>query len=311
MDWTDIIIKISSEDVDAVSAIAQMVVSRGIYIEDYSTFDSDIEQFGYTEVIDEVLLAKDRTTALVHIYTSPEENPKEAVSFLAARLDAEKIEYSLEMGNVKEEDWANNWKQYFKPMKVGEKLLLCPTWEAENIGDEMSDRIKLLIDPGMAFGSGQHETTKLCMELIEKYITPDTNMLDVGTGSGILGIAGLLLGAGDVTGVDIDALSVKVAKENAEINGVGDKFNVKCGNLADDISGKFNMITANIVADIIVMLMPDAKKLLSDDGIFIMSGIIDMRFEDVEKGLAENNFEIIEVKRERGWCAITAKHKEI
>jgi len=308
MDWTDIIIKISSEDVDTVSAIAQMVVSRGIYIEDYSTFDSDIEQFGYTEVIDEALLAKDRTTALVHIYTSPEENPKEAISFLAARLDAEKIEYSVETGNVKEEDWANNWKQYFKPMKVGEKLLLCPTWEAENLGEEVADRIKLLIDPGMAFGSGQHETTKLCMELIEKYITPDTNMLDVGTGSGILGIAGLLLGAGAVTGVDIDALSVKVAKENAEINGVGDKFIVKCGNLADDISGKFNMISANIVADIILMLMPDAKKLLSDDGIFIMSGIIDMRYEDVEKGLAENNFEIIEVKRERGWCAITAKH---
>ena len=308
MDWTDIIIKIASKDVDTVSAIAQMVVSRGIYIEDYSTFDSDIEQFGYTEVIDEALLAKDRTTALVHIYTSPEENPKEAISFLAARLDAEKIEYSVETGNVKEEDWANNWKQYFKPMKVGEKLLLCPTWEAENLGEEDADRIKLLIDPGMAFGSGQHETTKLCMELIEKYITPDTNMLDVGTGSGILGIAGLLLGAGAVTGVDIDALSVKVAKENAEINGVGDKFNVKCGNLADDISGKFNMISANIVADIILMLMPDAKKLLSDDGIFIMSGIIDMRYDDVEKGLAENNFEIIEVKRERGWCAITAKH---
>lgn len=309
MDWTDIIIKISSDDVDTVSAIAQMVVSRGIYIEDYSTFDSDIEQFGYTEVIDEELLAKDKTTALVHIYTSPEENPKEAISFLAARLDAEKIEYSVETGNVREEDWANNWKQYFKPMKVGEKLLLCPTWEADNLGDDMADRIKLLIDPGMAFGSGQHETTKLCMELIEKYITPDTNMLDVGTGSGILGIAGLLLGAGNVTGVDIDALSVKVAKENAEINGVGDKFVVKCGNLADDISGKFNMISANIVADIILMLMPDAKKLLSDDGIFIMSGIIDMRYEDVEKGLAENNFEIIEVKRERGWCAITAKHK--
>lgn len=311
MDWTDIIIKISSEDVDVVSAIAQMVVSRGIYIEDYSTFDSDIEQFGPTEVIDEELLAKDKTTALVHIYTSPEENPKEAISFLAARLDAENIKYSVEIGNVREEDWANNWKQYFKPMKVGEKLLLCPTWEADNIGDEYRDRIKLLIDPGMAFGSGQHETTKLCMELIEKYITPDTNMLDVGTGSGILGIAGLLLGAGNVTGVDIDALSVKVAKENAEINGVGDKFVVKCGNLADDISGKFNMISANIVADIILMLMPDAKKLLSDDGFFIMSGIIDMRYEDVEKGLIENNFEIIEVKRESGWCAITAKHKEV
>lgn len=308
MDWTDIIIKIASEDVDTVSAVAQMVVSRGIYIEDYSTFDSDIEQFGPTEVIDEELLAKDKTTALVHIYTSPEENPKEAISFLEARLDAEHIEYTVETGNVKEEDWANNWKQYFKPMKVGEKLLLCPTWEAENLNGEDADRIKLLIDPGMAFGSGQHETTKLCMELIEKYITPDTNMLDVGTGSGILGIAGLLLGAGSVTGVDIDALSVKVAKENAEINGVGDKFDVKCGNLADDISGKYSMISANIVADIILTLIPDAKKLLSEDGIFIMSGIIDIRYEDVEKGLSDNNFEIMEVKRERGWCAITAKH---
>ncbi len=307
MDWTDIVIKISSKDADTVAAIAQMVVSRGIYIEDYSTFDSDIEQFGPTEVIDSELLAKDKSIALVHVYISPEENPAEAVSFLTARMDAENIPYSVDTGNVREEDWANNWKQYFKPMKVGEKLLLCPTWELDNLPNDCDDRTKLIIDPGMAFGSGQHETTKLCMELIEKYITKDTKVLDVGTGSGILGIAALLLGADDVTGVDIDALSVKVAKENAEINGVGDRFNVTCGNLADDISGKYDMITANIVADIILMLMPDAKKLLSDDGIFIMSGIIDMRYDDVKKGLDEHGFQMIEVKNERGWCAITAK----
>ncbi|MBQ8827830.1 MAG: 50S ribosomal protein L11 methyltransferase [Clostridia bacterium] len=307
MDWTDIIIKVSSKDADTVAAIAQMVVSRGVYIEDYSTFESDIRQFGPTEVIDSELLAKDKTVALVHIYISPEENPAEAAAFLTARMDAEAIPYEIDTGNVKEEDWANNWKKYFKPMKVGSKILLCPTWELDNLPEEDEGRTKLIIDPGMAFGSGQHETTKLCMELIEKYITKDTKVLDVGTGSGILGIAALLLGAEDVTGVDIDALSVKVAAENARINGVGDRFNVKCGNLADDISGKYDMITANIVADIILTLMPAATKLLSDDGIFIMSGIIDIRYDDVAEGLKKNGFEIIEVQRERGWCAVTAK----
>lgn len=314
MDWTDITLIISADDIYEGSSIAQMAVPRGLYIEDYSTFDEDIKFFGPVEIIDDELLSMDRSIAKIHVYISPEENPSEAVAFLRDRFTAAGIEFKLDSGNVKEEDWANNWKQFFKPMNIGEKIRLIPSWEAES--DEKSadgekadrdGRKKLVIDPGMAFGSGQHETTRLCLELIEKYLDEGTEMLDVGTGSGILGIAGLLLGAKSAVGVDIDPLSVKIAGENAALNGIVDKFGVICGNLADEVSGEFDIISANIVADIIITLLPDAEKLLKKDGTFIASGIIDTRRDEVVAAMEENGLVITDEHTERGWCAIAAK----
>lgn len=310
MDWTDIIITINSKDVDTVSSIAQMTVSRGLYIEDYSTFDDDIKLFGPVEVIDEELLSKDRTVAKVHIYVSPEENPAEYLAFVKEKIAAEGISFEIDTAGVCEEDWANNWKQYFKPMNIGKKLRLVPSWEADNDPD-FPDRKKIIIDPGMAFGSGQHETTRLCMELLEGHVTPETEMLDVGTGSGILGIGALVLGAKSAVGVDIDALSVKIAGENAELNGVREKFELIEGDLAQKVHGKFSLITANIVADIIIRLLPDSERLLADDGIIILSGIIDTRLDDVTAAIAANNLEIVTLHTERGWCAIACRHKEI
>lgn len=308
MDWTDIVIKIKPEDVYTVSSIAEMLVSRGLYIEDYSTFEEDIRFFGPTEIIDDELLNMDKTVAKVHIYVSPEENPSEYLLFLNERLTAEKIAYEITSDGVCEEDWANNWKQYFKPMDIGERLRLIPSWEAENdICDE--SRKKVVIDPGMAFGSGQHETTRLCMELLERHVNEETTLLDVGTGSGILGIAALVLGAKKAVGVDIDALSVKIAGENAELNGVRNKFELFEGDLAEKVSGKFNLITANIVADIIIRLLPDTKRLLTNDGIIILSGIIDTRIDDVTKAISENNLEVVTLHTERGWAAIACRHK--
>lgn len=316
MDWTDITLIISTEDISEATSIAHMVVPRGLYIEDYSTFEEDLKFFGPVEIIDEALLNADKSTAKIHIYISPEENPSEAVSFLKERLDSENIGYTLDTGNVCEEDWANNWKQFFKPMNIGEKIRLIPSWEAETDASSpegkkalAEGRKSLIIDPGMAFGSGQHETTRLCLELIEKNVNPGTNMLDVGTGSGILGIAGLLLGVNSALGVDIDPLSVKIAGENADLNGIGDRFKVICGNLADEVSGEFDLISANIVADIIMMLLPDAKKLLKKDGIFIASGIIDTRRDEVVAALEEHGLEIVEEHSDRGWYAISAKHR--
>ncbi|MBO5417481.1 MAG: 50S ribosomal protein L11 methyltransferase [Clostridia bacterium] len=316
MDWTDITLIISTEDISEATSIAHMVVPRGLYIEDYSTFEEDLKFFGPVEIIDEALLNADKSTAKIHIYISPEENPSEAVSFLKERLDSENIGYTLDTGNVCEEDWANNWKQFFKPMNIGEKIRLIPSWEAETDANSpegkkalAEGRKSLIIDPGMAFGSGQHETTRLCLELIEKNVNPGTNMLDVGTGSGILGIAGLLLGVNSALGVDIDPLSVKIAGENADLNGIGDRFKVICGNLADEVSGEFDLISANIVADIIMMLLPDAKKLLKKDGIFIASGIIDTRRDEVVAALEEQGLEIVEEHSDRGWYAISAKHR--
>lgn len=304
MDWTDIIITINTKDSEKAQAIAHMAIPRGLYIEDYSTFDEDIKLAGPVEIIDEELLKMDRSHIKIHVYVSPEENPAETISFLTERLKNSKIDYELSAEGVNEEDWANNWKKYFKPTPIGEKLIIVPSWENDNL---QNDRIKILIDPGMAFGSGQHETTKLCMEFIEKYAKENTEMLDVGTGSGILAIAGLLLGIKHATGVDIDPLSIRTARENAAINGVEDKMTVKIGNLADDIEGTFDLVTANIVADIIIELLPDLRPKLSETSVFICSGIIDAREDDVISAIVEYNYNIIDIKRERGWTAIAAK----
>lgn len=310
MDWTDIIIEINSQYTDTAAAIAQMVISRGIYIEDYSDFDTEIQQFGPVEIIDKELLNKDRTKAKLHIYFSPEENPMEGLAFLKERFDSQKIPYTIDSTTIQESDWANNWKKYFKPCPIGEKLLIVPSWETENISPELSqNRKQLIIDPGMAFGSGQHETTRLCMELIEKYTTPGATVLDVGTGSGILAISALLLGAGHATGIDIDALSVKVAAENAELNGVGADFTPKNGDLAKDVDGAFDLITANIVADIVISLTPDAVKLLAPKGTYIMSGIIEERKDDVLAVLDSLGFKVIDSCIDRGWCALAAQKR--
>ncbi len=304
MDWTDVIVTISSRDVEEASAIAQMTVDRGIYIEDYSDLEENLKRFGPLELIDDKLLQKDQGTAHIHVYLSPEEIPAEAMAFLREQLQAAGIVNQLKTQHIAEEDWANNWKQYFKPCAVGKRLRIVPSWERENAPRD--ERKNLILDPGMAFGSGQHETTRLCMELLEEGITADTTMLDVGTGSGILSIAALLLDAKSVVGVDIDPLSVKIAKENAERNGVSERYTVLCGDLAQQVSGTFQMITANIVADVILRLLPDAFRLLKKGGLFIASGIIDTREEEVLAAMKRTGLSIQQCKRERGWCAISA-----
>lgn len=305
MNWTDVTITIASQDVDKASAIAQMSCDRGIYIEDYSDMEENLKFFGPVELVDESLLQQDRNTARIHVYLSPEEVPGESVAFLQEQLSAAGIPSQLETQSVEEEDWANNWKQYFKPCPVGEKLRIVPSWELANAPQDK--RANLILDPGMAFGSGQHETTRLCMELLEEDVTKETTLLDVGTGSGILSIAALLLGAKSVIGVDIDPLSVKIAMENAQRNGVESRYEVRCGDLAEKVSGSFQVITANIVADIILRLLPDGVRLLAPGGIFIASGIIDTREAEMVTAMEQVGLTILTIKRERGWCAIRAK----
>ena len=306
MNWTDIVVEVKAKDKDKAEAIAHMAVPRGLYIEDYSTFEEDLALTGPIEIVDEELYKKDKYTIKIHVYVSPEENPSETLSFLTDRLKSERIDYELNVDNISEEDWANNWKKYFKPTPVGENLIIVPTWEQKNLN---TDRVVLLIDPGMAFGSGQHETTRLCLEQIEKHLTNGAKVLDVGTGSGILAIAALLLGAGKVTGVDIDPLSIKTAKENAILNNVNENLKLKTGNLAYDVTETFDMVVANIVADVIIELLPDAFIKLKPEGIFIASGIIEAREHDVLDALSVNGFAPIEVKHDKGWVSVTAKRK--
>lgn len=302
-DWTEIIIKVPSAQLDAAGDIAQMVVPYGIYIEDYSMLEQEVEEIAHIDLIDEELLQKDRSTGLVHVYISPEENPQEAVAFLSERYLSENIEHTIECANCAEDDWLNNWKQYFNPIPVGEKLLIRPTWR-ENYDPQ--GRVVLNLDPGLAFGTGTHETTRLVLQVIEKYVKNGTRFLDIGCGSGILSVAALLLGSESAVGVDIDEMAVKTARENAQLNNVDDRFTVLCGNLTDKISGKYDVIAANIVADAIIALSGDVDKFMDKSTVYIMSGIIDVRCADVENAL-KDKFEIIEKYEENGWVCLVAK----
>lgn len=307
MDWTEVKINIDSKDVETAGNIAQMVVPYGIYIEDYSDLEQAAWEIAHIDLIDEDLLKKDRNKATIHIYISPEESPAEAVAFLSERYHAEGIKHEIDLSVCRNQDWENNWKEYFKPMAVGQKLLIRPVWDNDY---DPQGRTVLDIEPGLAFGSGGHDTTRLCLETLENHITPDTELLDIGCGSGILGIAGLLLGARSATGVDIDELAVKTARENGEMNGFTEpKYTVFQGNLTDKVSGKYDVVVANIVADIIVMFTKDVGRFLKDDGIYITSGIIDTREQDVLDAFEKYGFEVVGRHESCGWLCFETRLK--
>ena len=306
MDWTEIAITVLAEDVDRAGDIAQMVVPYGIYIEDYSNLEQEAWEIAHIDLIDEELLNKDRTKGIIHVYISPEENPAEAISFLQERYTAEGIPFTIDTADCVMEDWLNNWKKYFKPIPVGQHLLIRPTWETVQ---DAGDRKVLDLDPGLAFGTGTHETTRLCMEMLERYVTPGCTMLDVGCGSGILAVASLLLGAGEAVGVDIDPLAVKTAQENAVLNHVDDRFTAICGNLTEKVEGTFDVVAANIVADVILLLTKDIEHFMRPDTVYLMSGIIDTREQEVLDALADR-FTLLERKEEKGWVALAVRQKE-
>ena len=303
--WTEISITVDTKDIDVAGDIANMVVPYGIYIEDYSNLEGEVMEIAQIDLIEEELLKADRTKGIIHVYVNPHENPLEAVSFIKERLDEQGIEYDIKIADCATEDWVNNWKQYFHPMPIGEKLLIRPVWENEY---DAGGRKILHIEPGLAFGTGSHPTTKLCLETLEKYIDESSTVLDIGCGSGILSIASLLLGAESAFGVDIDSLAVKTAMANAEENGFGnDRFNVVQGNLSDKVSGKYNVIVANIVADIIMEFNKEVGKFLDDDGVYITGGIIEAREDEVLMSFIQNGFEVIERFDEKGWLVFVLK----
>lgn len=305
--WTEIAITVSAEDTDLAGSIANMVVPYGIYIEDYSALEEETLQIAHIDLIEQSLLEKDRTKSIIHIYINPHENPLEAVSFIKERLESEGIAFEAEIADCKTEDWVNNWKQYFHPMPIGKKLLIRPIWE-ENYDPQ--GRTVLHIEPGLAFGTGSHPTTKLCLETLEGYINKNSTVLDIGCGSGILSIASLLLGAKSAFGVDIDKLAVKTALKNAEENGfMPPVFNAVNGNLSDKVSGKYNVIVANIVADIIMDFNTQVGNFLDKDGVYITGGIIDSRKDEVIQSFEQNGFEIIESFEEKGWNVFVCRAK--
>ena len=307
MDWTEIRIEINANDIEKASDIANMVVPYGIYIEDYRNLEQDAEEIAHINLIDEQLLSKDRSIGVIHVYMPLTENPTEAILFLQERYTAEGIAHKIDKSICKNEDWENNWKEYFKPMKIGEKLLIRPLW----IDDyDPEGRAVLNIEPGLAFGTGNHATTRLCLETLERYVKKGDRVLDTGCGSGILSVASLLLGADSAVGVDIDSLAVKTAKENGLANGFSEpKLKFIKGNLADSVTGEFDIICANIVADIVILFSKDVGRFMNKDSVFITSGIILPREDEVIKGFTENGFEIVERNESGGWLSFVCKLK--
>ena len=203
---------------------------------------------------------------------------------------------------VEQEDWQNGWRKYYHPMDIGKRLAIVPSWQEYD-----TDRVKLILDPGLAFGTGGHETTSLCLEALDERVRGGERVLDIGTGSGILAIAALKLGAGRAEGVDIDPVAVRTAGENAALNGVADKLTVLVGDLSDKASGRYDIITANIVANAIISLAPAVPGLMAENAAFIASGIIDSRKDEVIAALEAAGLTVQEVKEKRGWECIICK----
>ena len=304
MNWTEIQIGVPVADADRAADIAHMVVPYGLYIEDYSDLEEASLAIAHIDLIDEDLVAKDRSRAILHLYISPEENPMEAIAFLEERYRSVGIDYTLDRGLIQESDWSENWKQYFKPLEIGTRLAVCPSWETYENRD---GRQVLTIDPGAAFGTGAHDTTRLCLGVLDRICRPGQTLLDVGCGSGILAISALLLGCDSAVGVDIDALAVKVAKENARRNGLEERTKFVCGDLVETVSGRFDLICANIVADVIIQLCDSVLPFLKEDGRFVCSGILDSREGDVLAKLEQVGLRVCERAESGGWVALVCE----
>ena len=302
MEWTDIRLTVSKADAEAAEAVATMIAEGGIYIEDYSDIEEQVEQIAHVDLIEQELLDKPRDTVIIHMYLEPGASPVETLALIAARMETAGIPYTSETEGVEQEDWQNGWRKYYHPMDVGQRLAIVPSWQ-----DYDTDRVKLILDPGLAFGTGGHETTSLCLEVLDERVKGGERVLDIGTGSGILAIAALKLGAAVAEGVDIDPVAVRTAGENAALNGVADKLTVLVGDLSDKASGKYDIITANIVANAIMSLAPAVPGLMADDAVFIASGIIDSRKDEVIAALEAAGLAVLEVKEKRGWECIVCK----
>lgn len=316
MNWTEVKIYTATAGIDPLTGSMLDLGLQGFMIEDAQDFDEFLhDTTPHWDYVDQAVMEKMKdceTCVTIYVADNPQGMEElMQVRQILARLKAQDPDgkygrLELEMKDVDEEDWSNAWKKYYHPVQVGEHLVVCPSWEAY---DRKLDEVVLTLNPGMAFGTGTHDTTRLCMELLEKYITPQDTVLDVGCGSGILAITAALLGANKIIGCDIDEVAVKVAGENAALNGVQDRIAFHQGDLTSQVEGSFQIICANIVADVIIRLSEDAGRYLAKDGIFITSGIIDTREQDVLNALEQNGFQVIERRTSGGWVALACKAK--
>ena len=299
--WTKLTATGNVKDTDSIVAVMSML-DNGLMIEDYSDFSLNGM---YGDLVDDSILNADKTTVKVSLFVPEEKNLSEYTSFLKQRFAVLGIDAELTADGMNEEDWSESWKKYYKPIPLG-KVTIVPAWEEY---EAAAGEVIIKMDPGMAFGTGTHETTRLVMKIMQDEIIGGERFLDVGTGSGILSICASKLGASTCNAYDIDPVAVKIAKENAEADGC---LNITVG-VSDllrgvDLSkGKYDFCVANIVADIIIRMLPDIGEYLKDGAPLILSGIISMRADEVRESIAENGFEIVREEKENDWLAIMVK----
>ena len=318
MKWTKLTLKTTTEAVDLISNMLDELGIEGIEIEDNVPLSEADTKGMFIDILPE--LPPDDGTAKVSFYLEDLSNLEDLLRNIEEGLDdlSEFVnvgERTIAVSETEDKDWINNWKQYFKPFTVDD-ILIKPTWE--EIPAEHADKLLIEIDPGTAFGTGKHETTQLCIRQLDKYIKGGEKVLDVGTGSGILGIAALKLGASEAFGTDLDENAVVAVRENLGANHIpAEKFGVVQGNIIDDKAIQdqvgyecYDIVVANILAPVIIMLQGAIAPHLKHGGIFITSGIINTKEEDVRQAMEANpELEIVEINHQNDWVSITARRK--
>ncbi|MFZ2257471.1 MAG: 50S ribosomal protein L11 methyltransferase [Clostridiaceae bacterium] len=313
-EWNEVRIVIPLEAIEAVSGILYSLDVKGISVEDPTDFLSREAGPLTWDFADVNLFPEGNDAAVVTAYFPDTEHIEEHLSFIKAKIkDLNKYgiknePHQVSYKAVHEEDWATSWKKYYKPMRIGEHIIIKPTWEefVAQPGDLVVE-----MDPGMAFGTGTHETTKMCVEILQDYLKGTELVYDVGTGSGILAITASILGAKQVLAIDLDQVAVDAAKINVENNHL-DNIEVLQGNLLDKVSPdvKADVVVANIIADVIMDMAQDIKKVLKPGGIFIGSGIIHLKEAELLAKLEETGFELVEVRNENDWRAVVVRLPE-
>ena len=319
MQWIEVCIKTTSQAIELVGERLTMLGFDSFIMDDQDEFHEFLENNKqYWDYVDEGLEKQMQGLSQIRLYLEDSPAAPETISYLKDQLRLLPQQYpTIEFGtldvtldHVKDEDWENNWKQYYQPLKIGSRLLVVPEWlHPEN----PEHRVEVLLDPGMIFGTGAHASTQMCMRELERAIQGGEHVLDLGSGSGILSITAVLLGAAHATGVDIDPKAEDIARENAAINQIfADRFTAVTGDVIGDkammesLKGHYDVVLANIVADVIIPLSRVVPEFLQEDSIFICSGILNTRLPEVLDALEKNGLQILSTEQQEDWCRVTA-----